>query len=108
MLIVSHRIYREPMREHLHHITLRHWDKSMRVLGARALRELIQQGGPGDIDDAVEREVCLDSTIMLITRSPHYPRWTLTAYTEPWSPCVKSRRFSAKTMLRFVICGLQC
>jgi hypothetical protein len=46
------------MREHLHHITLRHWDKHMRMLGARALRELVSLGGRVDREDAVEREVC--------------------------------------------------
>ena len=84
----SHRIYREPMRAHLHHITLRHWDKNMRVLGARALRELVQLGGSADLSDAIEREVRLDYRSQTDTRSLHCLPWILTVYMALWWLCV--------------------
>ena len=55
--MAKHRVYREKMREHLHYITLRHWDRNMRSLGAVALKEILELSGQDDIDDAIAREV---------------------------------------------------
>lgn len=42
---------------HLHNITLRHWDVSMRTLGAITLRSMLDLGQPQDVDDSMGREV---------------------------------------------------
>lgn len=51
-----HEVYRKAFREHLHNITLRHWDAAMRVAGAPALASLLQLE-PADIPDSVAREL---------------------------------------------------
>lgn len=45
------------MRDHLHHITLRHWDSSMRTLGAISLAKLLELEEAADLDDSTQREV---------------------------------------------------
>jgi hypothetical protein len=45
------------MREHLHGITLRHWDEAMRTAGAGALRDILDLGHEEELDNAIEREV---------------------------------------------------
>lgn len=53
------------MIENLHNITLRHWDCSIRCLGAQALRKLLEQDSKEMLEDALQRElkelVSLDS-----------------------------------------------
>lgn len=51
-----HTVYRKAFREHLHNITLRHWDAAMRVAGATALASLLELD-PADIPDSVSREL---------------------------------------------------
>jgi hypothetical protein len=53
----SHGMYRGALRQHLHNISLRHWDKSVRDLGSRALRDIVKIGGTEDLDDAIATEV---------------------------------------------------
>jgi hypothetical protein len=53
------------MRNHLHHITLRHWDTAMRTLGATALKDLLELGTKEDVDDSIAREVSVS----------HRPTW---------------------------------
>ncbi|GFZ52002.1 hypothetical protein JCM24511_09773 [Saitozyma sp. JCM 24511] len=55
--VALHRVYRDRMRGHLHHITLRHWDTAMRTLGATALRDLLELGTEEDMDDSIAREI---------------------------------------------------
>jgi hypothetical protein len=74
------------MREHLHNITLRHWDEAMRTLAAVALKDLLRLGDNDDIDDAVEREVSYMYLVIRaeqanIARSNSSPRWMRTTYT---------------------------
>lgn len=52
-----HEVYRRAAREHLHNITLRHWDIDMRKLGAKTLRAIVELGSESDRDDAIRREV---------------------------------------------------
>ncbi|KIR54961.1 cofactor D [Cryptococcus gattii Ru294] len=60
-----HHVYRTAMIAHLHNITLRHWDCSIRCLGAQALRKLLEQNSKEMLEDALQRElkelVSLDS-----------------------------------------------
>ncbi|WVR03591.1 hypothetical protein IAU60_000583 [Kwoniella sp. DSM 27419] len=55
--VAVHRVYRDQMREHLHHTTLRHWDGAMRAQGAHALNELLKLGSANDIQDSLDREL---------------------------------------------------
>ncbi|WVQ80901.1 hypothetical protein IAT38_003008 [Cryptococcus sp. DSM 104549] len=52
-----HKVYRDRMREHLHHITLRHWDTAMRSQAGAALRSLLDLGEEADVDDSMGREI---------------------------------------------------
>lgn len=54
--VATHAVYRAALREHLHNITLRHWDAAMRVSGAHALSSLLALA-PEDIVDSTEREL---------------------------------------------------
>ncbi|OXB38247.1 hypothetical protein LQV05_006482 [Cryptococcus neoformans] len=60
-----HRVYRTAMIEHLHSITLRHWDCSIRCLGAHALRKLLELDCKEALENTLQRElkelVSLDS-----------------------------------------------
>lgn len=53
----SHRTYRNVMIQHLHNITLRHWDLDLRILGAKALSALVTAGTDTDLDSAIDTEV---------------------------------------------------
>ncbi|RXK40761.1 hypothetical protein M231_02013 [Tremella mesenterica] len=55
--VAKHEVYRRQMREHLHHITLRHWDTSMRTLAGGALRCILDLGDVSDLQDSLEREI---------------------------------------------------
>ncbi|OCF31205.1 cofactor D [Kwoniella heveanensis BCC8398] len=55
--VAVHKVYRNRMREHLHHITFRHWDTAMRVQGAQTLRSLLQLGEEVDLQDSIQREI---------------------------------------------------
>ncbi|KAK4685879.1 tubulin-specific chaperone D, partial [Tremellales sp. Uapishka_1] len=55
--VAIYKHYRTAMREHLHHITLRHWDVTMRVLGANALREILLLDVEENVQDSMDREV---------------------------------------------------
>jgi hypothetical protein len=57
-----HAVYRRKMRDHLHHITLRHWDEAMRTLAAVALKDLLRLGDDSDLNDAIDREVSGEMT----------------------------------------------
>jgi len=54
--VAVHAVYRSALREHLHNITLRHWDAAMRTAGASALAELLRLC-PADIPGSVNREL---------------------------------------------------
>ena len=55
--VAVHAVYRKRMREHLHQVTLRHWDSAMRTLGSTALTNMLRLGSPGDLQDSMDREV---------------------------------------------------
>ncbi|WWD08947.1 hypothetical protein V865_007062 [Kwoniella europaea PYCC6329] len=55
--VAIHKVYRDKMREHLHHITLRHWDTNMRIQGAQALHSILKLGDEGDVQDSLDREI---------------------------------------------------
>ncbi|KAK8845579.1 hypothetical protein IAR55_006295 [Kwoniella newhampshirensis] len=55
--VAIHKVYRDGMLEHLHHITLRHWDSAMRIQGAAALKSLLESGSEEDLDRSLYREV---------------------------------------------------
>ncbi|WVF65933.1 hypothetical protein IAT40_000671 [Kwoniella sp. CBS 6097] len=55
--VAVHKVYRDRMREHLHHITLRHWDVAMRVQGANTLRDLLKLAEVADMQESIEREI---------------------------------------------------
>ncbi|EIW73358.1 hypothetical protein TREMEDRAFT_26174 [Tremella mesenterica DSM 1558] len=55
--VAKHEVYRRQMREHLHRITLRHWDTSMRTLAGGALRCISELGDVSDLQDSLEREI---------------------------------------------------
>lgn len=55
--VAVHTVYRRKLREYLHGVTLRHWDEAIRTAGAGALRDILQLGDEGEMDDAVTREV---------------------------------------------------
>nr|XP_019048752.1 hypothetical protein I302_02526 [Kwoniella bestiolae CBS 10118]OCF27682.1 hypothetical protein I302_02526 [Kwoniella bestiolae CBS 10118] len=55
--VAVHKVYRDKMREHLHHITLRHWDTNMRVQGAQALQSILKLGNDDDLQDSMGREI---------------------------------------------------
>lgn len=54
--VAHHAVYRAALREHLHNITLRHWDGAMRVAGAQTLAALLALA-PEDIADSSAREL---------------------------------------------------
>lgn len=54
--VAIHQVYRDAMREHLHNITLRHWDTGMRTAGATALAALLALS-PEQVPDSVAREL---------------------------------------------------
>lgn len=54
--VAAHAVYRTALREHLHNITLRHWDGAMRVSGAQTLAALLALA-PEDIEDSSTREL---------------------------------------------------
>jgi hypothetical protein len=60
----SHRVYRDRMREHLHQVTLRHWDVAMRMLGASTLQSVLGMSGPDDLNNSIQREVGESATPM--------------------------------------------
>lgn len=51
-----HELYRKAFREHLHNITLRHWDGAMRSAGAAALASLLELD-QADVRDSCDREL---------------------------------------------------
>ncbi|WVO16748.1 hypothetical protein L204_104432 [Cryptococcus depauperatus] len=51
-----HEVYREKMLQHLHNITLRHWDCVMRVQGALALNSLLKFDS-GSIEKSMQQEI---------------------------------------------------
>ncbi|WVQ93564.1 hypothetical protein IAU59_000639 [Kwoniella sp. CBS 9459] len=55
--VAVHKVYRDYMREHVHHIVLRHWDGAMRVQGAQTLRSLLQLGDETDLQNSIQREI---------------------------------------------------
>ncbi|OCF59625.1 cofactor D [Kwoniella mangroviensis CBS 10435] len=55
--VAIHKVYRDKMREHLHHITLRHWDTNMRIQGAQALHSILKLGNEVDVQDSLDREI---------------------------------------------------
>ncbi|WWC58144.1 uncharacterized protein I303_100679 [Kwoniella dejecticola CBS 10117] len=55
--VAVHKAYRDIMREHLHHITFRHWDTPMRLLAAQALQSILKLGSDDDIQDSLGREM---------------------------------------------------
>ncbi|WWD22528.1 hypothetical protein CI109_107021 [Kwoniella shandongensis] len=55
--VAVHKVYRDTMREHLHHITLRHWDSAMRIQGAAALKSVLELGDKSDVEGSLRREV---------------------------------------------------
>ncbi|WWC85834.1 uncharacterized protein L201_000701 [Kwoniella dendrophila CBS 6074] len=55
--VAVHKAYRNKMRDHLHHITLRHWDTAMRIQGAQALQSILKLGDDTDMQDALQREI---------------------------------------------------
>lgn len=63
--IAIHPVYFAALREHLHNITLRHWDAAMRSAGAASLAALLQIFSE-DVADSVARELsqisALDAT----------------------------------------------
>ncbi|CDZ98449.1 Beta-tubulin folding cofactor D [Phaffia rhodozyma] len=65
-LVAQHEIYRSYLLEHYSTITLRHWDKEMRVLGAAALKSIVEidldEMGPALVDKLIAHLDTLDST----------------------------------------------
>nr|XP_019014520.1 uncharacterized protein I206_00602 [Kwoniella pini CBS 10737]OCF53301.1 hypothetical protein I206_00602 [Kwoniella pini CBS 10737] len=55
--VAVHQVYRDRMRNHLHHITLRHWDTVIRSQAAQALQSVLKLGDDRDIQDSLDREV---------------------------------------------------
>ncbi|WRT63818.1 uncharacterized protein IL334_000743 [Kwoniella shivajii] len=55
--VAIYKIYRDKMRNHLHRITLRHWDSAMRIQASQALQSLLRLGGDADLQDSLEREL---------------------------------------------------
>ncbi|ORY25084.1 armadillo-type protein [Naematelia encephala] len=64
--VAVHEVYRTALRNHLHNITLRHWDIAMRTLGATTLRSLLELSELADLEESINREInelsSLDST----------------------------------------------
>lgn len=54
--VATHAVYREPLRNRLHNITLRHWDSAMRTAGAALLPSLLKLA-PDTIGDSMSREI---------------------------------------------------
>jgi len=79
------------LRQHIHSISLRHWDKSVRELGARALRDIVKIGGSKDLHSAIVIEVSTDPETLLINRSLLCPRSIPTVYMVPCLPCMNWR-----------------
>lgn len=65
-------MYRSQMRDHLHNITLRHWDTAMRVLGAAALRALLALSGEDQLYESIHREVSAHSALVLLAARPDH------------------------------------
>ena len=85
MLTARHAVYRQRMREHLHNVTLRHWDTAMRIQGATALRALLELGDYSHVADAVGKEVkhTLElGAYSLMRRLGSYPRSMPAVYME--------------------------
>ncbi|TYJ51709.1 hypothetical protein B9479_007714 [Cryptococcus floricola] len=51
-----HKVYREYMIDHLHNVTLRHWDVAMRIIGAEALKCLVELD-ISRLDQSLDREI---------------------------------------------------
>ncbi|CAK9785549.1 ARM repeat-containing protein [Cutaneotrichosporon oleaginosum] len=54
--VAAHPVYRAALREHLHNITLRHWDVAMRTGGAGTLAALLALA-PEDVGNSTTREL---------------------------------------------------
>lgn len=67
--VSQHKIYRDELRDHLHSITLQHWDEAMRTAGAGALRDLLLLSSESDLTESVAREVSFRSWLVWIKRA---------------------------------------